>query len=153
MSKTIKQFKGKHAFLSNFYPVPVTFEGVRYPSSENAYQAEKSGNPARRISFVAISPAHSKKLAKRIPKRPDWHAVKQDIMLQIVGAKFQQNPKLAHMLLNTGDGRLEEGNFHGDRYWGVCPPGSGDGQNNLGIILMEVRSTLLSRHAQPQQGD
>lgn len=31
----------RHTFLSNFYTVPVTYQGVEYPSVEHAYQAQK----------------------------------------------------------------------------------------------------------------
>jgi predicted NAD-dependent protein-ADP-ribosyltransferase YbiA (DUF1768 family) len=44
--------------------------------------------------------------------------------------------ELRGLLLATGDAHLEEGNWWGDYFWGVC---KGKGENNLGKILMKVR--------------
>ena len=41
----IRQFKGEFRFLSNFYPSPVKFRGILYPSVEHAYQSAKSADP------------------------------------------------------------------------------------------------------------
>lgn len=35
----IDKFQGQWAFLSNFYSVPVDFDGIRYENSEAAFQA------------------------------------------------------------------------------------------------------------------
>ena len=39
----IDSFVGEYYFLSNFYPCSIEHDGLRYPSSEHAYQAAKSG--------------------------------------------------------------------------------------------------------------
>lgn len=44
---------------------------------------------------------------------------------------------LSEMLEATGDAELIEGNHWGDTFWGVC---NGVGQNNLGKLLMAIRS-------------
>ena len=88
------------------------------------------------------SPAEAKRLGKRIELRSDWLEVRDQIMYQVVLEKFKQNPDLKAMLLATGDAHLEEGNTWKDRYWGVCPPRSGNGENKLGQILMRVREEL-----------
>jgi len=67
--------------------------------------------------------------------RPDWEAVKDDIMYRCVLAKFE-DPILRQRLLDTGDQELIEGNTWGDTYWGVC---KGKGRNMLGKTLMAVR--------------
>ena len=56
-----------------------------------------------------------------------------------VSGKFAQNPDLLQKLLDTGDAHLEETNTWKDTFWGVC---KGEGQNNLGKILMSVREEL-----------
>ena len=54
-------------------------------------------------------------------------------------AKFEQHPDLARNLVATGDARLvEESNM--DAFWGIGKKGIG--QNMLGVLLMEVRSSL-----------
>ena len=60
-------------------------------------------------------------------------------MLEIVRSKFKQNKDLAKKLIETGDAYLEEGNWWGDKIWGVC---NGEGENRFGKILMQVREEL-----------
>lgn len=71
--------------------------------------------------------------------RSDWEAVKDNIMLQVVYAKFTQHPALTQMLLSTGDSKLIEASPT-DYYWGEGKDGSG--QNKLGLILQLVRDLL-----------
>ena len=56
----------------------------------------------------------------------------------MIYAKFTFNPHLKEKLLATGDRELVEGNWHGDKYWGVCLR-TGEGNNHLGRMLMELR--------------
>lgn len=65
-----------------------------------------------------------------------------NIMRQGVGLKVFYNPDVAQVLAATGDEEIYEGNDWGDRFWGVDPPASGDGENHLGCILMEHREIL-----------
>lgn len=60
-------------------------------------------------------------------------------MYEICLAKFSQNENLKARLLETGDKHLEEGNTWGDKIWGTV---NGEGENNLGKILMRVRAEL-----------
>jgi len=143
MTTPILEFKGKYAFLSNFAHAEFMWDGIYWWNSEAAYQAAKVLDREARLRIsMLINPVHAKKLGKRVAMRSDWEAVKYDTMHEIVLAKFTQNPHLKEELLATGDAHLEEGNTWNDRIWGVCPPGSGDGKNWLGLILMSVRETL-----------
>jgi predicted NAD-dependent protein-ADP-ribosyltransferase YbiA (DUF1768 family) len=47
------------------------------------------------------------------------------------------------MLLATDDEELVEGNWWNDTFWGVC---RGDGENNLGKIIMKVRDELRQQN-------
>ena len=76
---------------------------------------------------------------RKKPLRPDWEAVKDDIMREAVGAKFRQHADLGVLLLATGDALLVEHTAN-DSYWG--DGGDGSGRNMLGRILMEVREAL-----------
>jgi len=67
--------------------------------------------------------------------------MKADIMLELLRLKFAFYD-LGMLLLATEDAVLEEGNWWGDTYWGVCPSGSGNGENMLGRLLMQVREEL-----------
>ncbi len=137
----VKEFQGKYRFLSNFFPAQVTYEGTIYPSVEHAYQAAKSSNPEYRKKILNCEkPGQAKRLGKPI-RRPGWPTDKYFIMYQIVYRKFKYNPELTKQLLDTGDAILEEGNTWGDTYWGIDLR-TGQGENNLGRILMDVRSKL-----------
>lgn len=135
----IKGFFDNYRFLSNFEPCDVLFDGIIYPSSENAYQAAKSLDIEVRKKFVDISSTDSKKLGKIVEIRPDWNSIKLDIMFSIVFDKFTRNSKLGDQLIETGDKYLEETNSWKDTFWGVC---NGVGKNWLGRILMDVRQQI-----------
>lgn len=63
----------------------------------------------------------------------------------VMGGSFNP-PTIAHqklMLLATGDAVLKEGNTWNDVFWGVSLK-TGQGENNLGKILMRVREKLHS---------
>ena len=138
----IDNFKGKYHFLSNFYPSPVSVElwGEIYQgaSSEHVYQAAKAVRPEDRDRILAAAtPGETKKLGRGIPLRGDWDLVKVPVMRKIVRAKFLQNEDLRQQLQATGSEELIEGNWWGDRFWGVC---RGEGKNYLGRLLMETRA-------------
>lgn len=138
----ILEFQGPYRWLSNFWPAVVVHEGLMFGSAEAAFQAAKAHHVVERQHFQALSPSAAKALGRRIVLRPDWEQVKIGVMLTVVRDKFYRSPELAALLCATGWSWLEEGNTWGDRQWGVCPPRSGDGQNWLGKILMQVRLEL-----------
>lgn len=135
----VMQFRGEYAFLSNFAKTPVTYDGVIYPTVENAFQAAKCLNASERVPFESCSPKDAKRLGRRVKLRADWEQVKLDIMYELVRDKFARNPRFAEQLVATGDAELVEGNAWGDTFWGVS---RGRGQNHLGRILMRVRDEL-----------
>ncbi len=133
-------FSGPHRFLSNFYEWSVTYEGHTYPSVEHAFQAAKSLDPVDRVRISCIStPGGAKRAGRQVPLRADWDDVRIDVMHALLRLKFAPGSDLAKMLLDTGDAELVEGNTWGDRFWGVC---GGEGENNLGKLLMKVRAEL-----------
>jgi hypothetical protein len=69
--------------------------------------------------------------------RPDWDEVKIEVMRDVLVSKFQHNSELRQKLIDTGDAYLEEGNWWGDTFWGVC---KGKGQNKLGLLLIQLRN-------------
>jgi len=132
----IKGFFEEFVFLSNFHVAPVWFEGILYPSTENAYQAAKCAIKHDRERFVELTAAASKRLGQVIPMRDDWEDVKYDIMAAVVFEKFYRHKDLRRGLLATGYRHLEEANHWGDRVWGTT---NGIGKNWLGKILMRTR--------------
>lgn len=144
MSGVIKQFTGQWKFLSNFWPCRIEYEGVIYPSSEHAYQAAKTCSPGvKRMIAGLSSPALAKRKGRQIEiTNPiQWEGAKVLVMEEIVTAKFIQSRELAGRLLATRDKLLQEGNTWGDTFWGIDLKTS-EGENHLGIILMNVRSRL-----------
>lgn len=138
MTSDILNFDGQYRYLSNFYMAPAAFEGVVYPSSEQAYQAAKFPAQSRDI-FCRGTPGIAKKLGRMPGMRADWDTVKVNVMRAIVRDKFTRNADLGRLLVSTGDVHLIEGNWWNDTFWGVC---KGRGQNWLGQILMEIRTEL-----------
>ena len=137
--KEIKGFFSEYGFLSNFELGEVIFDGIKYPSSENAYQAAKSTDIEIRKKFTNITPSESKKLGRKIDVREDWEDVKYKIMYKIVLDKFTRNKHLGELLISTGDKYLEETNHWKDTIWGVF---NGVGKNWLGKVLMTVRNEI-----------
>jgi ribA/ribD-fused uncharacterized protein len=140
---SILEFFGEYRFLSNFYPAEFVWEGIVWPTSEHAFQAAKTLDKNERLQLSKIlNPGDVKRAGKKLDLREDWPEVKLHTMYEVVYAKFNQNPSLKRMLLATGHAYLEEGNNWGDVIWGVC---DGVGQNNLGLILMRVRTELETK--------
>ena len=139
MSKPeISSFRGCYAFLSNFYPSPVEYEGDVYPTVENAYQAAKLLRRELRAPFLHCTARQSKRMGRALGIRADWLSVREEIMHGLLLKKFY-NPRLVRLLLRTGDAPIVEGNDWGDTFWGRC---DGVGCNKLGVMLMEIRATL-----------
>lgn len=136
----IKEFQKEYRFLSNFWPCKVTFEGEEYPSVEHAYQAAKNPSMKEEIRKVE-KPGAAKRLGRQGKLRPNWEEIKYKIMYDLVKQKFTCNQGLKIKLLITGEQELQEGNNWGDVYWGVDLR-TGEGENNLGKILMLIRGEL-----------
>lgn len=89
----------------------------------------------RRIADM-IHPGDAKWAGRRLAIRPDWDAIKTDVMLYPLRLKFKQ-PALRARLVSTGTAELVEGNRWNDKFWGVCLK-TGQGDNWLGRLLMQV---------------
>lgn len=146
--KNIKGFFGEYRFLSNFHECTVAYKGVIYPNSEAAYQAAKTLELAERKLFTTMTASEAKSAGRRVTIREGWEQVKDVVMFEILTNKFIDNSELSTALRNTGNKYLEETNWWGDTYWGtsyppaIFPPPKTTGQNQLGKILMMVRTML-----------
>ena len=115
----ITSFRGKYAFLSNFYERPFVYEGTVYPTAEHAFQAAKTDSQIYKEDIInARTPAEAKRLGRHVPLRTDWDLVKLNIMLYILRAKFAKS--FGRQLLETDNEELVEGNIWHDNYWGSC---------------------------------
>lgn len=144
MIEPIREFRGKYSFLSNFYTSIILYDNV-YPTVEHYFQAMKTRNSAYRATIAnAATPSLAKKLGRSVALRVDWEEIKFDVMELGLRKKFS-NPALAPLLLSTYPAELIEGNWRGDRIWGYCLK-TQTGQNNLGRLLMKVRTDLINGH-------
>lgn len=132
----------EYGCFSNFAPYPIQLDGKLWPTSEHYFQAQKFQEEEHQERIRQTkSPMIAARLGRdrKKPLRPDWEAVKDDVMRQVVRAKFRQHEAIRQILLSTGDATLVEHTAN-DRYWG--DGGDGTGKNMLGRILMEVREEL-----------
>ena len=145
--KIINDFDGEeeYEYLSNFYPSKFTLIDIEFSNVEQYFQYMKAMffndvETANKI-LQTSSPSIAKSLGREVENfdEYDWERKNIQIMYDGVLAKFLQNKDLTEKLLQTGSSLLVEGNQWQDDYWGVV---NGEGQNNLGIILMQVRNIL-----------
>lgn len=139
----INRFVGEYRFLSNFAPARVTVTAGRRmlwaPTTEHAYQALKTIDPAERTMIVSSrTPGEAKRIGRQVRIRPGWEEMKVDLMAGLLAQKFAQ-PTYRRKLLATGEATLIEGNDWGDTFWGVC---RGRGANWLGFLLMDLRKAM-----------
>jgi len=144
--KPIRSFTGVHGVYSNFSAcsAPVFLEDddpvVGYRNTEYAYQAAKGLDEFYREHVRTRPSSGSAKAAGgpgKVVLRPGWDlGVKDHVMLSLLRQKFHPAKPEGQALRLTGERHLEEGNRHGDRYWGTV---GGEGKNMLGLLLMQVR--------------
>ncbi len=130
--------------FSNFAAYPIELDGQTWPTAEHYFQAQKfAGTDHAEAVRLEPSPMKAAKMGRdrSRPLRPDWDAVKDDIMRTAVEAKFTQHEELRNLLRSTGQATLVE-HTKNDAYWG--DGGDGTGQNMLGKILMELRDRASS---------
>jgi ribA/ribD-fused uncharacterized protein len=132
---------------------------LSYPSVEHAFQAAKTDDVEIRKTFMNISAAQARSAGTNInPKRNNWENLKFQIMYKLNWQKFSSNTALKSKLLNTGEHIIIDGHNTqpNDTVWGVAfqkttdyPDGVWTGENNLGLILMQIRSELRSGKTEP----
>jgi ribA/ribD-fused uncharacterized protein len=138
--RRISGFFKEYRWLSNFHVCPVKFDGIFYPSSENAYMAAKTVDSAERKVLESLKPSEARKYGQSVKLRDDWEIQKLKFMYIVNLDKYSRHEELAEKLLETGKKVLEENNWWGDKFYGVC---NGQGKNYLGKLLMEIRQNLF----------
>ena len=149
--KRIAFYRVREAYgeFSNFSPHPFELNGRVWPTSEHYFQAQKfPGTDYEETIRLAKSPMIAARLgrSRKHPLRPDWEAIKEDIMREALRAKFTQHPALNSLLLGTRDAEIVEHTTN-DNYWG--DGGDGRGENRLGHLLMELRAQLQAELTNP----
>lgn len=131
-------------WLSNMAYVDIYYKGICYPSTENFYQAMRYSEVSKRVYIASLKPHEAKRYSKNNQMTsPIFEDKKLDIMLHAQRKKYSQEP-FKSKLLATGDCHIEEGNWWGDKFWGVDIK-TREGNNNLGKIIMRVRDELRGK--------
>ncbi len=136
------QHEAPYGCFSNFSAHGFALEGAYWPTSEHYFQAQKFvGTPHMEAVRLARTPKQAAEIGRdrHRPLRPDWEAVKDDVMRRAVRCKFETHADIRAVLLGTGEEELVEATS-GDYYWGCGT--NGTGRNMLGQILVEVRAAL-----------
>lgn len=142
---TIDSFTNEYRFLSNFFPFPITYNEVTYPTNEHAFVAMKTLDLNERRYVAKIpTPGQAKRYGRDLTLRSDWDEIKQEVMGDLLVLKFQPTTRMGWNLAMTCCAALVEGNHWHDQYWGDCRCGSSSciqpGMNVLGRLLVERRS-------------
>ena len=145
----ITTFQNEHRFLSNFWPCCIVWEGLVYPTLEHAYAASKTDNDyVKRMIQSCPTPGDAKEYLYNHQMQPStlWTTERKlSVMEELLFIKFGgKEPFLTRSLMATGEAELIEGNTWDDTFWGVC---NGEGENNLGKLLMKVRTNLFEEKA------
>lgn len=136
-------FRDEYAFLSNFYPCNICFNGLNYKNAEACYQAQKCVHEKDKKLFIKLSGKEAKQLGRTIEIRKDWDKIKYNVMYSVCLKKFKQNTELAERLKQI-NGEIIEHNTWNDTFWGVY---RGKGENKLGKILTIIRDELIHVHS------
>ena len=144
--KSKEQWGGLSNMASGF---PLEVNGRIIRTSEALYQACKFPHlpEAQALLIAQRSPILLARIARaraRAP-RPDWDAVKVDVMRWVLRVKLAQNwERFGALLLETGDLDIVE-DSHRDTFWGAVPDADDEyitGRNQLGKLHMELRHQL-----------
>lgn len=146
--------RDEYGAFSNFSPHPVvminpwTGRYQRYSTIEHRFQAMKATN-LRDHGWVVEAPSSGDAKLRGGPGgislREGWGSSYGDlcwyVMHEAVLAKAMQHPKIAELLLSTGDRPIWE-DSPVDDIWGIRYEQSYTGKNLLGECWMDVRNLL-----------
>lgn len=141
----IEIFRGEYNWLSNFhrFEKPMVYGSLVFPTNEHFYVAMKTTSFTERQAVSNHPTKGLKSFGRKLTIRDEWDEIKLDVMLYGLRYKFSKNnPTLRQKLINTRDQYIQEGNYWGDTFWGVCLK-TGVGENNLGRLLMQVREEII----------
>jgi ribA/ribD-fused uncharacterized protein len=149
----IGRFAGPWRPLSNFAPAVFDLDGLRFVTSEQAFNALKTLDPKQRAWVAAAKDAQqAKERGQKVTLQPRWDdVVRYTTMRRVLRAKFAAHPARVEFLLSTGMALLVEGNTWHDQHWGDCLCGrlacQRVGENHLGRALMRLRAELRDQGA------
>ena len=147
----------KYGCFSNWYPAEFDYAGKHFANSEQFMMYHKvlmfCKYDLAEIIIETDDPAECKKIARKPFPEFDsyiWDKTCHRVVKRGVKAKFEQNPDILQVLLETGNALIAECSPR-DRKWGIgidindpdcLNVAKWKGKNLLGIILMEVREEI-----------
>ena len=148
-------FQSPHSPLSNLFPCNITYRGEAFLSAEGAFQYTRASECGYHREAQAIKIERNaykcKSMTRDLKTTREWEEKAEQVMTEILVAKFKRNQPCKSYLLATGDHALFEGT--GDKRWGCGIPIAkaqlisfkNPGRNILGRLLEEVRRTLIEK--------
>jgi predicted NAD-dependent protein-ADP-ribosyltransferase YbiA (DUF1768 family) len=153
--KVIKRFEGNFCWLNNNFEMDIPYDGIFYPSVTHAFFAARI--PPQDVKLrVVVAKTPLKQLGgleEQVATNPDWEPA--DVMRELLETKFGysriglpgMNMTLMKKLVETGESKLEYGNWNHSVYWGVCHCAEcvlKTSNNVLGGLLMGVRKRWIN---------
>jgi N-glycosidase YbiA len=140
MALKFYRIKDPGGFLGNFWKARMYIYGQWWNWIEAPYQSQKTYNLAeKKLIWEATKPMQARDLGQTVTMISDWDQIKRTVMKECCLAKFLQHADLRKQLMETGTEELIE-DSPVDSWWGCGK--DGNGRNELGQILMEIREEL-----------
>ena len=149
IDKDTLAYQSEHAPFSNFFASPITIGKHRFFCAEQAFQFLKAKTLNKPLAATRIYLSRDVRFIKQcgqdLGTSDDWEARKYDYMYLCLKRKYEQNPALKALLLDSGNMELVEATP--DRHWGCGATLSSNvlkrhtwvGLNKHGAILMTIR--------------
>lgn len=141
----IDKFKDEYVFLRNDFPCSIIIQlksgsNVICSSAENAYQLLKVIDIVddEKAKEIAKAKMHELRTIMSTFQIGDIDRIK--LMKQALLKKFK-NFELAYRLMKTEDSEILQSG-HNNTFWGS----DNNGENNMGILLMQIRSELKAQY-------
>ncbi len=166
-SDTILAFKSYENVLSNFYRCDIDWSGETFDSVEHAYQWTKAIELEKHDLAVRIKNAKHAGAAKAISRKgisreeaESWEGHSEKIMRELLKAKAKSCPQFKDTLMQSGTKILAEAT--GNTLWAtgldvrttsMTKPDFWPGANLLGMMLMDLRDSLMRHDMLPDQSD
>lgn len=129
--------------LRNDFDAPFTYEGESYPTVVHGYWALFAADRADHDRIrAAASAREARELGGAAAGRADWAGRRTAVMAALLRAKFAQHPRLAELLVATGEGAILYTGISDAPFW--RDEGPRGGRNWTGRLLELIRSELLA---------
>ncbi|WP_405678011.1 NADAR family protein [Streptomyces sp. NBC_00048] len=134
--------------LRNDYDAPFTYEGETYPTVAHGYWARSAaGRDDHDRVRAAVTAREAQETGGRAARREDWSGARLAVMAGLLRAKFDQHPRLAQVLLATGEAPIVYTGISEAPFW--RDEGPRGGRNWTGRLLELVRSELRAERYTP----